>query len=136
MVNGVLLKDDYIAISNNLCQKVLNRTHHDYLSSWNGTKEDHELHTALWQTSSKETDEKAGSFWYANSYSTEIWKRLMRRPAAVRIGNKLAPQEKKVVTTRDLDSLSHGGTNNIKRDEDERKHSQYSYIVKIDKYKN
>lgn len=62
----------------------------------------------------------------------------MRRPAAVRIGNKLAPQEKKAVTTRDSDLLFHGGTNNIKRDEDETKliYSQYSYIVKTDKYKN
>lgn len=33
MANGVWLKDDYMVISNNLCQKVLNGIHYDCFSS-------------------------------------------------------------------------------------------------------
>lgn len=93
-VNGVSLKDDCIAISNNLRQKVLNWIHHDYLSSWNGAKE-HGL---------QHFDEHPTKKWRKRSFLSDMpaltaWKyqRDTERPATVRLWNKLAHEKKQLL---------------------------------------
>jgi hypothetical protein len=106
--NRVLPKGDYIAISSNLCQNILNRTHHGYLSSRSGIKE--RTWASVWQVPKKKFDQKIDSFWFICQllYHENTRKVVMRRPVAVRLQGQAGPQKAIINNIKDLELLFHG----------------------------